>query len=55
MDISTQHCAEGKAKVLSFPFGCVGCILYILQGRPEAFWMVMGGQAEAQDTGFKSK
>ena len=30
MDISTQHCAKGKAKVSSFPFRCVGCILYIL-------------------------
>ena len=31
MDISTQHCAEGKAKVSSFPFRCVGRISYILQ------------------------
>ena len=30
MDISTQHCAEGKAKVSSFPFRCVGRISYIL-------------------------
>ena len=30
MDISTQHCAEGKTKVLSFLFRCVGHILYIL-------------------------
>ena len=30
MDISTQHCAEGKTKVLSFPFRCVGRISYIL-------------------------
>ena len=31
MDISTQHCAKGKAKVSSFLFGCVGRILYILE------------------------
>ena len=30
MDISTQHGAEGKTKVLSFLFRCVGHILYIL-------------------------
>ena len=30
MDISTQHCAEDKAMVSSFPFRCVGRILYIL-------------------------
>ena len=31
MDISTQHCAEGKTKVSSFPFRCVGRISYILR------------------------
>ena len=31
MDISTQHCAEDKAKVLSFLFRCVGRISYILR------------------------
>ena len=31
MDISTQHCAEDKAMVSSFPFRCVGRISYILE------------------------
>ena len=30
MNITTQHCVEHKAKVLSFPFRGVGRILYIL-------------------------
>ena len=30
MDISTQHCAEDKAMVSSFPFRCVGRISYFL-------------------------
>ena len=35
MDISTQHCAEDKAKVSSFLFGCVGRISYILESWKE--------------------
>ena len=43
MDISTQHCAEGKAKVSSFPFGCVGRISYILISVPVNMWLDMSG------------